>query len=273
MRTTIAAAVVATEVVTEVASGDVTDSSRALMRPRVAEGRRTKFNIDRLLQFPRPLAPKRPTFTKHVRGKKYELLVIPSTFTVNGTTWKLDSPEMVMQARRAQVVMLQLRGGIQRDKMPPWPPTEDDKLYEKWERRKEVYKHASARIRAEQESMLWLHSEKDPFLAVVKQFLVRETKPSHALGVWRAFLNTFRMLNIDRPQRPDELDAARRLLEGDNFSQNTTHPEAMLYEHLRQILKRYETTYPQECAILQLAFVTGQRLPDMVQLSVHDLES
>jgi hypothetical protein len=47
----------------------------------------------------------------------------------------------------------------------------------------------------------------------------------------------------------------------------------MTLEHLMSIVQHFGSAYPQECAILQLAFVHGQRLPDMVQLSVTDLET
>jgi hypothetical protein len=125
----------------------------------------------------------------------------------------------------------------------------------------------------QKENMVWLHNEPNPEAALTRQFLKRETKPSHALGCWYAFLTTFKILKIGTPplfHHPVHLNEVTKKLKGDATAQNTTHPMPMMEAHMETIWKNFGDESPSECAIMHVALALGQRLPDMEQLALAD---
>jgi hypothetical protein len=192
-------------------------------------------------------------------------LEIPPEVVIMGTSYSLRSAKGTMAARKAQVVMLQLRGGINTRRMGSWPPCTDKKIRRLWRSRDRVYRGS---VNARQRRMRWLHEVKDPHLEFTRQLVARETKPSYALNLWLAFETTFTMFDM---KIPNKVKAVTKKLRGDARSQNTTHPPAMTLRHLTQIVQQFRGRWPRECAVLEIAFVFGQRLPDMIQLSVANL--
>jgi hypothetical protein len=196
---------------------------------------------------------------------------IPSTmlFEMGNRTWDISNRAARMDARREQVKMLQHRGGIQEELTPYWPTCKDARIMHLWDNRKEGFKDKKSQATVENKKrMLWLHSEPDPIAAIVRQFLWRETKPGYALSLWTDFTSTFRWLGLGDP--PHDLQEFTKDLRRDAATQNTLHPEPVKEEHMDQILNEYSTFWPAESAVLHTAFVLGQRLPDMVQLSVRN---
>lgn len=180
-----------------------------------------------------------------------------------GEEFPLRTAKEVLAARAAQVVMLRLRGGVNRKKMSGWPPCENRSTRKQWRRRERIFRSATKR----HERMLWLHHEKDPYVAFTRQLVLRETKPSYALNLWIAFEQTFKILGWGPV--PPAVSAVTKKLRGDTRTQNTTHPPAMTVRHLKMIERRFAKRWPRHFAVLQVAFLLGQRLPDMVQLSVE----
>ena len=162
-------------------------------------------------------------------------------------------------------MMLQVRGGINHQRMDGWPPCTDPGVKKMWRGRKRIFKGT---VSTRQKRMLWLHQEADPYVAFTRQLVARESKPSYALNMWIAFEKTFKIFSMPKPNFVGEVT---KKLRGDARAQNTTHPPAMTFEHVRQIGKRYAKVWPRAFAVLQIAFVFGQRLPDMIQLSVESL--
>ena len=151
----------------------------------------------------------------------------------------------------------------------PWP-TAIPSTMQKWTNISQVHTMCTAGHRSTQVRMLWLADvpRADRFSAFQHECWRRALASSTEEAYWGSWRSVMQILNIETT--PEETKISK-LLRGRAVSNPTAFPAPMSLDDARRLNSLFASTLPTHTAITAAAFLLGQRISDMIQVSCVDV--
>ena len=157
-----------------------------------------------------------------------------------------------------------------RSSAPEWP-TPSQEMQKRWIERHPTYNTFSSRYMMSQKRLLFLGDlpPSDRFETFERICFERQLAPTTAESYWTTWLGVQKALAIT----PCDADArTTKLLKARSTAYPVTFPTPLSMEQMNELRNTYEQEFPSLVAVATLAFICGQRISDMIQLAVSDLE-
>lgn len=155
-------------------------------------------------------------------------------------------------------------------KLEPWPEA-SLKLQQKWNNRSGAFKTFSERYMVSQTALLFLAEVEanDRFETFEKYCYLRQLAPTTAETYWTTWLSIQKALAMT----PTEADQRiTRIMKARSVAYPVQFPTPASTSDIQQLVAQFSESHPSLTAIVVFAFLTGQRISDMVQLGVADLK-
>lgn len=152
----------------------------------------------------------------------------------------------------------------------PWPEPSKESL-ELWMTRHPSFKTFSSHYMDSQRRILFLADVKPElrFQAFENVCLQRNLAPTTAETYWTTWLGIQKALGI----RPSEADArVTKILKARAVAYPVKFPIAVILSEMELFVTTFKDALPSLAAIGMFAFLHGQRISDMIQLAVADLQ-
>jgi len=152
----------------------------------------------------------------------------------------------------------------------PWP-VPSAKMIEKWTQRHQAFKTFSAAYMSAQRRMLVVAQlpPEDRFEEFEKICFQRCIAPTTAETYWTTLLSIQRSLCLDVSEADTRIT---RIIKARSVAFPTNFPTPASLSDVESLVKVFNNEFPSLVAVMTLTFILGQRISDMVQLSVTDLE-
>lgn len=152
----------------------------------------------------------------------------------------------------------------------PWP-TPSATTLRCWNDRHSAWRLYSEAYTSTQSRMLWLAdlAEADRWPAFEQQCYDRALAPTTAAAYWTSWLTVAKAINL----KPCQADIkALKILKDRAVAFPVAFPLPLDAQTLSRILQAFDTQLPTLCCLVRLAWVAGQRISDMLQLGVNDVD-
>lgn len=151
----------------------------------------------------------------------------------------------------------------------PWPSAKPSTM-EKWSKISQLHAMSSTGHRSTQARMLWLADvpQAGRFAAFQLECWRRALASSTEEAYWGSWRSVMQILNIETT--PEETKISK-LLRGRAVSNPTAFPAPMTLDDARRLSELFTRSLPTHAAISTAAFLLGQRISDMVQVSCIDV--